>query len=298
MGVSLDAGKFKADVVEIERFGFDSLWLPDVFGQDPFVMHAVASQVTERIDLGTSVAVAHPRHPVSKARQAITLTEVSGRRFMLGVGPSHQPVIETMYGLSYARPAARMSEYVQILRSLADSGSVAFEGEFYSANTGLDMVAEPPGFDVLLAALAPRMLSVAGEYADGVILWMSMPPHIRNSVIPRISEAAQAAGRDRPRVVAGYPVCVTHDAAGAREYVAKTFAIYGQLPNYRRILDEAGVTGPEEVAIVGDVHEVADRLHELCDLGIDEVWAAVFAYGDDSRASVAHSRETLMNIDL
>lgn len=291
MGTDQSIEDFIAEAKEIEGFGFDTLWLPEVFGPDPFILHAAIARETRTIDLGTSVAVAHLRHPAAAAKQAATISAAAGRRFKLGVGPSHEPVIELMYGLSYARPAARMREYARVLRDFADTSTSSFSGEMYQSNITLDI--SNGGFDIYMAALAPRMLAAAGELADGVILWLSAPKHIEDTIVPHLTEAAEAADRARPRIVAGFPVCVTDDADGAREKAAANFAMYGQLPNYKRTFDAAGVDGPEAVSLIGDEAEIRTRVDELGALGVDELWAVPFPYGDDRQASLKRTRTAL-----
>jgi alkanesulfonate monooxygenase SsuD/methylene tetrahydromethanopterin reductase-like flavin-dependent oxidoreductase (luciferase family) len=134
---------------------------------------------------------------------------------------------------------------------------------------------------VLLAALAPRMLALAGQQTDGTVLWMTGPETVRDYVVPAITEAASAAGRPSPRVVCSLPVCVTSDPESARAGAAKTFSIYGQLPSYRAMLDREGAAGPADVAIVGDEDAVAAQIQALADAGVTDFVAAEFARGDD-----------------
>jgi F420-dependent oxidoreductase-like protein len=134
---------------------------------------------------------------------------------------------------------------------------------------------------VLLAALAPRMLKLAGEQTDGTVLWMTGPATVRDYVVPAITEAASAAGRPSPRVVCSLPVCVTSDPDSARAGAAKAFSIYGQLPSYRAMLDREGAAGPADVAIVGDEDAVAAQIQALADAGVTDFVAAEFARGDD-----------------
>ena len=134
---------------------------------------------------------------------------------------------------------------------------------------------------VLLAAMAPRMLDLAGEQTDGTVVWMTGPATVGDYVVPAISAAASAAGRPSPRVVCSLPVCVTSDVAAARASAAKQFAIYGQLPSYRAMLDREGAAGPGDVAIVGDEDAVAAQILALADAGVTDFAAAEFARGQD-----------------
>jgi 5,10-methylenetetrahydromethanopterin reductase len=134
---------------------------------------------------------------------------------------------------------------------------------------------------VLLAALAPRMLALAGEQTDGTLLWMTGPATVRDYVVPAISAAASAAGRPSPRIVCSLPVAVTADPAAARASADKELAIYGQLPSYRAMLDREGAAGPGDVAIVGDEDTVAAQIAELAGAGVTDFSAVQIAHGPD-----------------
>ena len=135
---------------------------------------------------------------------------------------------------------------------------------------------------MLLAALGPSMLRLAGELAEGTILWMTGPATVREHIVPEITAAAQAAGRPSPRVVCILPVCVTDDPDGARARAAKVFAIYGDLPSYRAMLDREGATGPGDVALVGDEDAVAGQIATLAEAGVTDFVAGEYARGDDA----------------
>ena len=147
----------------------------------------------------------------------------------------------------------------------------------------------------MLSALAPRLLRVAGERTDGTILWMANARSIEKHVAPRINEAAAGAGRPAPRIVAGLPVAVHDDVAEARDVAATTFANYGTLPNYRRILDIGEAPGPADAAIVGDEAAVTNQIEALFEAGATEVWAAPFPVGDRS-SSRQRTRALLMEL--
>ena len=150
---------------------------------------------------------------------------------------------------------------------------------------GVQAQAIPQPVQLLVAALAPRLLRVAGAVADGTILWMGNARSIETHVVPHIGQAAVGAGRPTPRIIAGLPVAVHDDVAVARAVAAQQFAIYGQLPNYQRILAHGGVSSPADAAIVGDEASVAAQLQGLLDAGATDIWAAIFAVGDDASTS-------------
>ena len=163
---------------------------------------------------------------------------------------------------------------------LLDGTAVSVDGSTVSAHIGLS-TPRAGRVPVLLAAMAPRMLNLAGEQTDRTVLWMTGPATVRDYVVPAISAAAAAAGRPSPRVVCILPVCVTSDPAAARASAAAEFAVYGQLPSYRAMLDREGAAGPGDVAIVGDEDAVAAQIAALADAGVTDFLAAEFARGED-----------------
>ncbi len=282
-------------VVNAEQDGFDSVWLAQIFGADALTIIALAGAKTKRIEMGTGVVPTFPRHPFVLAQQALTVQAAAGGRFTLGIGPSHKLVIEDMWGLSYDRPASHIREYLSVLRSLVNEGAVAFQGDLFRVTGGLQVPGATP-FPILIAALAPMMLRIAGELADGTVTWMTGPKTVETHIVPRISAAAEAAGRPRPRVGVALPVAVTDDRAGARERAAQEFQVYGQLPNYRRMLDIEGAEGPADVAIVGNEAEVERQVRALADAGATDLVAAVFPVGEDAEASLARTRALLKGL--
>jgi len=261
--------------------GFASFWLANIFGLDALTALAVAGSQVPGIELGTAVVPTYPRHPAVLAQQALTTALAVGPgRLTLGIGLSHKIVIEDMYGYTFDRPARHMREYLSVLLPLLDGTPASVDGSTLSAHIGLSVPREGR-VPVLLAALAPRMLALAGQQADGTVLWMTGPATVRDYVVPAISAAASAAGRPSPRIVCSLPVCVTGDPAAARASADKDLAIYGQLPSYRAMLDREGAAGPGDVAIVGDEDTVATQIAELADAGVTDFTAVQFAHGPD-----------------
>ncbi len=280
-----------------EADGFTSLWYASAVGGDPLVAMALAGRATTSIELGTSVLQTYTAHPVLQANRAVSVADGMGRPgFTLGLGPSHRPPIEDAYGLSYANPGRHTEEYIQVLMALLQGDAVHFEGEDFRVHAGGPPAAERVEIPVLLAALAPRMLRVAGQLTAGTILWMGNEQAIESHVAPRLREAAAAAGRPAPRIVAGLPVAVHDDVDEARATAAKVFAGYGELPNYRRLLDIGNAAGPADAAIVGDEDAVTARIEALFEAGATDVWAAPFPVGDDRSASRARTRALLKEL--
>jgi F420-dependent oxidoreductase-like protein len=276
--------------------GFASAWMSNIFGLDALTALAVAGSQVPGIELGTAVVPTYPRHPAVLAQQALTVDLALGGRLALGIGLSHQIVIEDMYGYSFDKPARHMREYLAVLVSLLAGEQAAFDGATVSAHIGLSTPRARAKVPLLLAALAPQMLRLAGRVADGTVLWMTGPATIRDYIVPAITAAASEAGRPSPRVVCILPVCVTDDAAQARADAAKAFAIYGQLPSYRAMLDKEGAAGPGDVAIVGDEDAVSAQIMALADAGVTDFVAGEYARGDEGTRTRALLRKLVSTL--
>jgi alkanesulfonate monooxygenase SsuD/methylene tetrahydromethanopterin reductase-like flavin-dependent oxidoreductase (luciferase family) len=257
---------------EAEQAGFTSLWYPGAVGGEPLVQMAFAGRATTRIELGTSVLQTYPCHPTLMVSRMQSVTSAVGRPVTLGIGPSHRPAIERL-GLSYDTVGRHTEDYVMTVAGL--------------------LLGEMP---LLLAALGPRLLRVAGGLADGTILWMANAIAIESHVGPRITRAATDAGRPPPRIVAGLPVAVHDDVDEAREAGAEQFEVYGNLPNYQRILAHGGISSPAQAVIVGDEDAVAGQIDALFAAGATDVWAAPFPVGADRAASRARTRALLAQL--
>ncbi len=283
-------------ISDAERDGFDSYWLPQHFGADMLTVIAMAGMQTSRIELGTAVVPIYPRHPVALAQQALTAQVATGGRLTLGIGVSHRSTIEDWLGLSYARPARHMEEYLSVLRPLLNESSVDFSGREFRVAGELqipdaDMVSCP----VLMAALGPRMLEIAGRLADGAVTWMTGPASLREHVIPRLREAADAAGNPAPRICVGMPIAVTDHPERARARADRLFQHYAALPSYRAMLEREGVGSPGGIAIVGDEAAVEEQLRALAEIGATDLLATIFPV-DDSETSVARTRALLQSL--
>ena len=273
--------------------GFASWWLPQIFGFEALSVLAMIGREVPDIALGTAVVPTYPRHPVTMAQLAMTAQAASGGRLSLGIGLSHQMVIENMFGMSFDRPAHHMEEYLSVLVPLLHEGNVAFTGDTISTAAGLMLPEGIDAPDVLVAALGPRMLALAGAATQGTVTWLTGPKTLETHIVPSIGAAATAAGRPTPRVVACLPVCVTDDPADARARCAKLFEIYGFLPSYRAMLDREGVEGPADVAIVGTHDEVRNAIGAMESTGVTEFIGVEFGSVGDEQI---RTRETLRSL--
>lgn len=303
MRIGLTGGAATAEGVigqarRAEEDGFAALWYPSAVLGDPMVALALAGRATTRIEVGTSVVQSYACHPVLQAaRTAAVATAIAAPgRLTLGVGPSHQPFVEAMLGLDYSTPGRHTEEYVRVLAPMLAGEAVSFSGDEWRVQAPAPPLPAGVTVPVLVAALGPRLLRVAGQYAAGTITWMANARAIADHVAPRLAAAASAAGRPAPRIVAGLPVAVHDDETEAREVAAGVFATYGMLPNYQRILAAGGIESPAEAVIVGDEDAVRAQIEALFAAGATDLWAAPFPVGDDPSGSKARTRALLRTL--
>ena len=264
-----------ADAQRAADDGFASFGMSQIFAYDSMTVLAIVGQRVPRIGLETGVVPTYSRHPVTMAQQALTVQAVSSGRFTLGIGLSHQLVVENMFGLSFEKPVRHMREYLSVLMPLLREGSASFKGEVISTEVALNV--EPRVTPhVLVAALGTQMLNLAGTLADGTVTWMTGPATLASHIVPTITAAAEKAGRPAPQIAASLPVCVTTDVDTARTKAAKDFQVYGFLPSYRAMLEREGAQGPADVAIVGDEATVEKQVRAIADAGVTKFVAAEF----------------------
>jgi len=227
---------------EAERLGFESVWvtqLPDA--RDAALVLAAYAAATQGVRLGTGVLPIYTRHPTAMAQMAATLDEMSSGRLILGLGVSHRVTVESMWGIKLERPADAMREYVSIVRASLREGAASEDGELFSAHWSYSAPrrAEIP---IMLAALGPKMLELAGEVSDGVVLWMCSPSYIKESVLPHVKAGREKAGKTMEgfEIVAAVPVCVTSDRAAGLDVFRRTVERYASLPFYRNMMEASG----------------------------------------------------------
>lgn len=263
-------------VVSAEQAGLDSAWMANIFGFDAIMTMMLAARATNTIKVGTAVTPTYPRHPAAIAQQALTAAAASNNRFILGIGLSHQRVIEGVYGLSYERPAAHMREYLNILMPLVRRETVNVEGERYTTR-GVKF--EAPGAEsvpVVIAALGPVMLRLAGSVANGTNTWMVGPRTMETHIAKTINTAASEAGQPAPMIVGNFPVVVTDNADQVRAALVEPLTIYGELPSYRAMLDREGYASPVEAALIGDEKTLRQRIADIESAGVTDFGAAIY----------------------
>ncbi|AFM18369.1 F420-dependent oxidoreductase, MSMEG_4879 family [Mycolicibacterium chubuense NBB4] len=290
------------DGVAAEAAGFTSFWFPQVPGYlDAMTAVALIGQATTTIELGTAVVPIQTRHPMILAQQALTTQAACGGRFALGIGASHDWIINGQLGLSYDRPVGEVRDNLDVLSAaFAGPGTVDVENRTFCVHSPVDVTdIRPPA--VLLAALGPTMLRIAGETADGTILWMADERAIGDHVVPRITKAAEAAGRPAPRVVAGVPVavCAPDEVDAARRRASELLGHAHFSPNYVRLLEHGDADDVGDTMAAGDESTVLARLRRYRDAGVTDLAARVVPFGADDdirRASGDRTRAFLASI--
>jgi F420-dependent oxidoreductase-like protein len=225
-----------------ERLGYESVWVTHGLGRDSFLVLAAYGAATSRIGLGNGVVPIYPRHPVAMAQAALTLNEMTAGRFRLGIGVSHAASMQDMLGLRVTEPLATMREYVAVLRGALGEGS-DFSGRHYRARWTMAVPRRPAAPPIYLAALSAKMLELAGEIADGVILWLCPPAYVREVALPALTRGRRRAGRPLEgfEVVAAVPLAVTDDRTAALTAFRGELTRYATLPFYRAMLESAGL---------------------------------------------------------
>ena len=282
-GASESIDDIVATAREVEAAGLATLWMANIFSFDAIGTLAIVGREVERIGLGTAVTPTYPRHPTALAQQAMTTAAATKDRFTLGIGLSHQVVIENMLGLSYAQPAKHMREYLDVLMPLLRGEQVNYDGDEYRVHglqIGIGGIQPVP---TVVAALGPVMLKVAGQLADGTNTWMVGPNTMKDHIVKRLSDAAKEAGRPAPTVVGGVPIVLTNHPDECRERIAKGLTMYGQLPSYRAMLDREGAAGPGDIAIVGDENTLRGEIDRFRDAGVTDFNAAIMDVEDGAR---------------
>jgi F420-dependent oxidoreductase-like protein len=276
---SMDESVARAQAAE--RLGYESVWvtqLPDA--RDASLVLAAYGAATQRVALGTGVLPIYTRHPTAMVQMAATLDEITAGRFILGIGVSHKVTVESMWGMKLEHPVEAMREYLTIVRAGVREGSGAIDGEQFIARWGYS-APRRPDLPIMISALNPRMLELAGELADGVVLWMCSPAYVRDRVLPFIKLGREKSGRpvEGFEVVAVVPASLTSDRAGGHEVFRQTVERYSNLPYYRKMMDASGFKDElaagrisdamlDELGGIGDERQVGDAIRRYREAGV------------------------------
>jgi F420-dependent oxidoreductase-like protein len=297
IGVALHEPRAAGQVAAIElaeRLGVASAWLTTgATSPDALTIFAAAAVRTSRIGLGTAIVPVFPRHPLALAQQALAIAAFAPGRFRLGVGPSHRPAVEGIYGIPFERPLEYLTEYVAILRGALQRGKVDFEGRRFRVHAEMP---SPPNVPVLISALRPASYRLAGRIADGAIAWVCPLPYLRDQALPALRQGAASAARPAPPLIAHCFVAVHEDAAAVRAAARDRLAGYARLPFYQEMFALAGYAEARQgvmsdamldaIVVHGDEAAVAARLRAYLEAGMDEVIASTLIAGDDRRAGL------------
>jgi 5,10-methylenetetrahydromethanopterin reductase len=273
--------------------GFASYWLAEhpTGGLDAMMVLAMVGLQVPDMELGTAIVPTFPRHPMVLAGQVHTTLAAIGPRFTLGIGLSHATMMAQL-GIAFDKPIRHLREYLSVLVPLLNEGRVNFTGELISCDAQTFFTPAAP-CPVVVAALGPQALKVAGQLADGTTLAWVGPKTIREHIKPRLFESAAAAGRPTPRIIATLPVCVTADEVGVRARISRNLAMYGELPSYKAMFEREGVVGPGELAIAGSASQVRDAIEAMREAGVTDFAASEFT---TSAEELQQTRELLTSM--
>jgi F420-dependent oxidoreductase-like protein len=298
------------DIAWAEAAGMATAWVPQIPNDmDALQCVTLLGIRTTRIELGTAVVTLQTQHPVALARQALSAHAITGGRLTLGLGPSHHWIVTDMLGLPYAKPAAYTRDYLQVLQAAWDAtaaapgpglGQIDVENETFSVHNPFDISPVAP-VRVLISALGPVMLRIAGERTDGTVLWMADERAIGDHIVPKITKAAASAGRPAPRVVAGIPVtlCAKGQVDEARQRANRILAEAEQSPNYQRLLEHGDIRDVGGLLAAGDEADIAARFRRFADAGATDLSIRLLPIGngrDELLASKNRTRELLASL--
>lgn len=285
IAIGAPLAKIVDHAAEAETAGFATYWVAQLGAPDALTAIATMGAHTSTIEIGTAVVPTWTRHPSMLAAQALTVQEAIGGRLALGIGLAHKPTVEGRLRIPFTTPAKHMREYLDVLQPAMAERKVSARGDIWSAE--IDALGGGPADapHLLLAAMGPRMLALAGSRTDGVILWLAGPKTIATVIKPALDAAAADVGRPAPRIVASVPVCVTDDPDGVRRAIADVLTGYNDLPSYRGVMDTEGADGPADVSIVGSADEVRAGLAAFEEAGATDFSALEFFTNADDIAA-------------
>jgi alkanesulfonate monooxygenase SsuD/methylene tetrahydromethanopterin reductase-like flavin-dependent oxidoreductase (luciferase family) len=279
-----------------DQLGYDAAYTTHIAGRDSLTVLMAYAAASERIKLGTGVVPIFSRTPATMAQTAATIDEYSNGRMVLGLGVSHRVTVENWHGQKITKPVSQMREYLAGVRAIL-GGTEPPGSEFFPTKFAFMGYAARAELPIYVAALSPNMIRLAGEAADGVMLWLCCPSYIESTVIPALKEGIEASGRSFADfgVVAAVPTALTDDPEAARATLRQDLIPYASLPFYRAMLEASGFADElaafDEGIAAGDLEHakagLSDRmLGELAGIGsADDVRAAVRRYQDAGATS-------------
>jgi F420-dependent oxidoreductase-like protein len=275
-------GEIAADAQAAQEHGISRIWFSQREGWDSLSLITALAPLVPEIRFGVGVVPIYPRHPLALAAQALSVQAATGNRLTLGIGSSHPVIVEGQYGLSMDQPAKYMRAYVEALAPLLAGEPVNVEGILTAKGKVAIDGAEAP--ELLIAALGPRMLQIAGELTDGTVTSWAGPEVIADYVRPTLDKASP--GKE---IVACVCVAVTSDPTAAHQWIKDRYGLAGSLPAYRAILDRGAAAGPEDTAVLGDEAEVSRQIQRFADAGATEFMIAPVGTAEDQTRTIAYA---------
>ena len=271
--------------VDAEARGYSSVWAPQTPSFDALSALAAAALRTSTIELGTGVVPVQTRHPATMAQQAMTIASLAGGRTCLGIGATHRPVSEGWWGVPYTGIVDVVREHVDVIASLFSTHKADLDGAHVTAHMAYPEIGPSP--TLVLAALGPKMLEIAGSSTSGTFTWMTGPRTLAERTVGPLREAAARAGAPVPRVIAGLPICLTSDPAAARAFIEPRIAYTAMMPSYKRAIEWEGASSPADLVLLGDETTLREKLAELEAVGVTDYCANIVGPDEDRAATFA-----------
>ncbi|MEU6541204.1 TIGR03564 family F420-dependent LLM class oxidoreductase [Streptomyces sp. NPDC047000] len=289
------ADRMTDDARWAEQAGFDTVWVPQVPTDfDALTAVTLMGRATSRIELGTAVVPVHAQHPIALARQALSAHAAAGGRLALGVGASHHWIVRDMLGIPYRKPAAYTRDYLDVLNAaIGGTDVVDVENDSFTVHNPLTVGPVAP-LPVLLAALGPVMLRIAGALTGGTVLWLADERTVADHVVPTITKAAQEAGRPAPRVVAGIPVCLCapHEVDAARGRANRILGEAEVSPHYQRLMEHGDARDVGDLCAAGDEVALRARFRRFADAGVTDLSVRLLPLGSGREELLASKLRT------
>jgi len=287
----IDVQELRDDAIDASRAGFDSYWLPQQVDVDAIMLAPYLSAAAPDLEVGIGVVPMQSRFPVHMAQAALTARALAPGRVTLGLGVEHDWVVRDMWGLPFDRPVTEMREYLRVVLDLIRQGSTQHRGEFYRVSAFLARLAPTSDLPVLLGALGPRMLALAGSQADGTVTWLAGLEAVKTHILPHLLAAAEAEGRQPPRSVVMLPIAITDNAGRVATEIDTAFELFTKQPSYQKVMARQWAAAPSQVSIVGSAEFVTNQLGGLAECGATDFVAIPFGDRDER----AHTAEAMLS---
>jgi F420-dependent oxidoreductase-like protein len=297
-GHSMNAATAITKIAAAEAAGVRQIWMNQEY-LDTLTIFAAAASKTSAVRLGTSIVQTYPRHPLALAQQALVLNDIAPGRLRLGIGPSHRPIIEGIFGLPQRKPLSHLREYVEVLRDILWEGKVNYHGEFFNVE-----VTSPstPQIPILISTLGEKAFQLAGEIADGALSWLCPVSYLLRTGLPALRKGAAITGRPAPPSLGAHVlVALTTDRHSAMVAGHQLIDFYTRFPFYVKMFTSAGfpttVGGAasdglvDSLVISGDEDMVTSQFSELLASGLDELMVTLLPIIDagDEQFRLLHS---------